>query len=124
MRILAVTASKPSQQALQGAIKVLGHDLLAAEGRRDLFALLPAYHPDIALVILDLDLPDAVGLDVLRELKAHPRFGGLPVLVLTGDQNESEALTAIHAGARDSLSRECTQQDLVTRMFECLGHAA
>lgn len=124
MRILAVTASESAQHALQGAIKVLGYDLLAAESRRELFSLLPAYHPDIALVILDLELPDAAGLDVLHELKTHPRFGRLPVLVLTGKQDESEALTAIHAGARDSLPRECTQQDLVTRMFECLGHAA
>jgi DNA-binding NarL/FixJ family response regulator len=124
MRILTVTACETVQAALKGAIKVLGHDLLAAESRREMLALLPAYHPDIALIILDLDLPDAAGLDALEEVKSHVRFGAIPVLVLINHRADSDAIAAIRAGARDCLPRDCTQQDLVTRMFECLGHAA
>ena len=56
------------------------------------------------LVLLDLGLPDADGLDVLRELKTeHP---DLPVIVLTANDSLANAIESIKLGAFHFLDGE------------------
>ncbi len=55
------------------------------------------------LVILDLDLPDSRGLATCERLiEAHP---GIPVVVLTGADDDSTGVRAIQRGAQDFLSK-------------------
>ena len=53
----------------------------------------------VHLVVLDLNMPDMHGLDVIRFLRTHAKYRELPVMVLTtrGDDTSREA--AMHAGA-------------------------
>jgi two-component system, chemotaxis family, chemotaxis protein CheY len=57
------------------------------------------------LVLLDLNMPDVHGLEVLRFVRTHERFRKLPVVVLTtrGDDESREA--AIEAGASRYLTK-------------------
>jgi serine phosphatase RsbU (regulator of sigma subunit) len=64
-------------------------------------------------VLLDLDLPDATGLDGLRELRAlAPRA---PVVVLTGRSDRSQGLQAVAAGAQDYLLKSELEGPLLVR---------
>lgn len=54
-------------------------------------------------VLLDLGLPDSIGLDTLREIKLAGN--NVPVIVLTGDLNEDMALEAVKHGAQDYLNK-------------------
>ncbi|MCK9594477.1 MAG: ATP-binding protein [Candidatus Omnitrophica bacterium] len=56
---------------------------------------------DIDVVLLDLFLPDSEGIDTL--VKVQARSSGIPVLVLTGLDDESTAIKAMQAGAQDYL---------------------
>ena len=53
----------------------------------------------VSLMVLDLNMPDMHGLEVLRFVRKHPGFRRLPVIVLTtrGDEESRSAATA--AGA-------------------------
>ncbi|MBS0261006.1 MAG: response regulator, partial [Planctomycetes bacterium] len=56
---------------------------------------------DIDVVLLDLALPDSLGLDTFRHVQqAAP---GLPVVVLSGFEDETASMTAVHEGAQDYL---------------------
>jgi PAS domain S-box-containing protein len=57
--------------------------------------------PGVDAVLLDLGLPDSVGLDTLRAIRA--RAPDLPVLVLTGLDDEKTAVQAVQDGAQDYL---------------------
>ncbi|MBP7146921.1 MAG: response regulator [Acidobacteria bacterium] len=63
-----------------------------------------AQEPKPDVVLLDLSLPDASGLDTVR--RALVASVGIPVLVLTGMNDESMALTAVRTGAQDYLLKE------------------
>ena len=67
-----------------------------AEGRR-LFAQLP-----ISLVILDLNLPDGNGLDLLSRLRDR---SALPVLILTANDLEMDQVTGLELGADDYVTK-------------------
>jgi CheY-like chemotaxis protein len=55
--------------------------------------------PVPAVILLDLKLPRVDGLEVLRRIRAHPRFGTLAVVVLTSSAETSDVQAAYAAGA-------------------------
>jgi CheY-like chemotaxis protein len=51
------------------------------------------------IILLDLKLPRVDGLEVLRQLKAHPVFRTIPVVILTTSAEDSDIQTAYYLGA-------------------------
>lgn len=64
---------------------------------------LPHQPPD--LVVLDARLPDGSGFDLCRELKAAPGWEDVPVLVVTGLNDEASVTAAYDAGAIDYVTK-------------------
>jgi DNA-binding response OmpR family regulator len=69
--------------------------------------------------LLDLNLPDSQGLDTLVELQRERP--GVPVVVLTGRNDEELAVKAVQAGAQDCLPKEVFDGGLLARLIR---HAA
>jgi signal transduction histidine kinase len=77
----------------------------------DAAALFPGCAADV--VLLDLSLPDAHGLDTVRRmLEVAPE---IPIIVLTGTDDERLALQAVHAGAQDYLTKGRVEGPLLAR---------
>ncbi|MEO8392594.1 MAG: PAS domain S-box protein [Chloroflexota bacterium] len=55
----------------------------------------------VDLLLLDLSLPDGQGLAILNRVQS--RYARLPIIILSGDDNEALALEAIQHGAQDYL---------------------
>lgn len=64
-------------------------------------------------VLLDLGLPDSQGLDTLKQLCT--RVPDIPILVLTGLQDEQVGLQAVKEGAQDYLIKGQVSESLITR---------
>jgi two-component system, cell cycle sensor histidine kinase and response regulator CckA len=64
-------------------------------------------------VLLDLSLPDSQGLDTFLEL--HRQAPGLPIIVLTGLDDETLAMRAMHEGAQDYLPKGQVDGNLLGR---------
>lgn len=70
--------------------------------------------PDIALVLLDMMLPDVNGLMVLQQVqKMRP---GLPVVMLTGLGSESDVVVGLEMGADDYIGKPFNARVLVARV--------
>jgi CheY-like chemotaxis protein len=54
--------------------------------------------PQPSVILLDLKLPKVSGLDVLRQLKAHPKFNVIPVVVLTTSGEDRDIQEAYRLG--------------------------
>src|SRR6266852_6136674 len=65
------------------------------------------------VVLLDLSLPDAHGLDTLVRAHAHAPSG--PIVVLTGLDDQALAVKAVRAGAQDYLVKGRVDGDLLVR---------
>ncbi len=68
---------------------------------RSLADALLALDAETDCVLLDLGLPDALGLDAVARLRAH--LPAIPLIVLTGLNDEDAGLAAVEAGAQDYL---------------------
>ena len=74
---------------------------------------------ELDVVILDLNLPDKPGLDVLKEVKAlHPP---LPVVILSFHPEEQYALRALKAGASGYLTKESAPEELISALRKILA---
>jgi CheY-like chemotaxis protein len=51
------------------------------------------------VILLDLKLPKVDGLEVLRQMRAHPQFCTMPVVILTTSAEDSDIQTAYQLGA-------------------------
>jgi two-component system chemotaxis response regulator CheY len=77
-----------------------------------------------ALMVLDLNMPDLHGIDVLKFVRSHPSLGRLPVLVLTTRGDDSSRESALNAGATDYMTKPFVPQELavrVRRLLEATG---
>jgi DNA-binding NarL/FixJ family response regulator len=112
MKILVVDDHPLIQQALANALPTLHGplDVLAAVDRDETRTVL-ARHPDCALVLLDLTLPGAHGLDLLVELRRdHPH---LPIVVLSATHDRATVGAAMSAGARGYIAKTSTPDELL-----------
>jgi protein-histidine pros-kinase len=69
------------------------------------------HHPD--LVLLDLDLPDLPGEEVLRRLRAGPSTANVPVVVLSADARPSQITRLLDKGARRFLTKPLNIRELL-----------
>jgi PAS domain S-box-containing protein len=77
------------------------YTVLEAELGRQGLDLWRRYHPDV--VLLDYQLPDVNGLEVLKQLQQSSQQLSLPVVVVTGQGDETLAVEMMKAGAQDYL---------------------
>lgn len=94
-------------------------DVLPAPSASDALRLCRYNHPD--LLLLDLTLPDASGLDVLREIRQADGLGSrfnprLPVIVLSGRGADADRVRGLDAGADDYVVKPFLYEELRARI--------
>jgi len=112
MKILVVDDHPLIQQALAHALPALhgAIDVIAAIDRDEALTAL-ARHPDCALVLLDLTLPGAHGLDLLAQMRRD--FPLLPVVVLSATHDRATVGAAMAAGAQGYIAKTSTPDELL-----------
>jgi two-component system phosphate regulon response regulator PhoB/two-component system alkaline phosphatase synthesis response regulator PhoP len=68
------------------------------------------------LVILDLMLPDADGIDVCKDLKRNSRTAHVPVVMLTARGDEFDRVLGLEIGADDYVTKPFSPKELVARV--------
>jgi DNA-binding NtrC family response regulator len=115
-RILIIDDERPIQLTLEALLGRHGYDAdiagTAATGAR----LLESKKP--ALVLLDLQLPDADGLQMLDQIKTeHP---GIPVIILSAHDSLSNAIESIKRGAFHFISKPYAPEELLSLVEKAL----
>lgn len=68
------------------------------------------------LIILDLNLPKANGIEVLQSLKSYPRLKSIPVIILTTSNNSSDLNAAYEEGAAGYIRKPAVFEDYAKTM--------
>ncbi|HWW17575.1 MAG TPA: PAS domain S-box protein [Candidatus Saccharimonadales bacterium] len=110
--VLLVEDSAVDATLVRGLLRHAGGDPFSVTQARTLAeALRFLGRTDIDLVILDLNLPDSIGLETLRRVVAQ---SALPIVVLTG-ADEAVGIQAMREGAQDYLPKGQLQAPLLAR---------
>jgi len=94
----------------------LGEDLLwvsTVSEATELIGRRKAQSLPLDLILVDMQLPDGTGLDVLRLVRSNPGWAAMPVIVLSGERDHAVVAEAYALGANAFLSKAPKGQSLV-----------
>lgn len=102
-RILLADQSDEAQRSTGSLAAQFGYEIVQARIGADVLGIAVETRP--ALIVLDVQFPDADGRDVLAGLKADPRTEPIPVVVWSGRDFESDRKIALKLGAEDFIEK-------------------
>lgn len=91
------------------------------EAESGLYALEKLALKKIDLMILDLNMPDMHGLEVLRFLRSHDNYKSLPVIILTTRGDEEMKEIALKEGANYYMTKPFNPEELLEKAQDLLN---
>ena len=124
-RILVVEDSTLQQRLSDLVLGSLGHhaDSIGPAGNGgEAFAQL-AQHRDVALILLDVNMPVMNGLEFLERLQREPLLRHIPVVICSSEDREEDIRRGLELGARAYLIKPFRTEHLVELVTRVLGGA-
>jgi len=114
-RLIAVVDDEPDIRELVALhLKKAGFSVRAFPDAGQFQKSLVSSLPD--LVVLDLMLPDADGIDICKDLKRDSRTASVPVVMLTARGDELDRVLGLEIGADDYVTKPFSPKELVARV--------
>jgi two-component system chemotaxis response regulator CheY len=120
-KILSVDDSATMRKVVGRTVAVLGFDLMEANNGEEAIEKIKANPGEVALVILDVNMPVLDGEETLHRMKADPELSDIPVMMLTTESERNRVLGFIQAGAANYLMKPFSGDDLAAKITASLG---
>jgi two-component system phosphate regulon response regulator PhoB len=121
-KVLLVEDERDVATVLAFNLRAEGLEVIAVESASDAFRALAANKFD--LIVLDLMLPDASGLDVCRRLRAEPKTREIPILIASARGEEVDRIVGLELGAEDYVVKPYSVREVVLRARKLLSRHA
>ena len=112
--ILIVEDEPITQKLIAVNLERAGHTVLRAATVPEAAAAIREVLPD--LVLLDWILPNATGVSFARQLRTDQRTKDIPIIMLTGRDQETDKVTGLEAGADDYITKPFSPRELLARI--------
>ncbi|MBU2874532.1 response regulator transcription factor [Marinobacter salexigens] len=113
MRIALLEDQQEQAQHIQSILSERGHDCDSFPTGQSFISA--ALHRSYDLMILDWQIPDMTGIDVLKSVRAQINWP-IPVVFLTQRDSEADIVEALDAGADDFIAKPARAAELVARI--------
>jgi len=113
-RILVVDDEPDILELVQYNLSKAHYDVVGVESGEEALAHLREMLPD--LIVLDLMLPGADGLEVCKALKRDTHTAAIPIVILTARGEEADIVAGLELGADDYLTKPFSPRVLLARI--------
>ncbi len=104
--ILIVDDDVPTLNLIKGAVEQAGFNAIAESHSGRVMELIETMRLDLA--IIDLDMPELSGFDLIKLIKSKQSFANLPIIIYTGKENYQDDLKKIDGMFSDLLRKSST----------------
>jgi two-component system alkaline phosphatase synthesis response regulator PhoP len=118
IKILVVEDEAPIQELLQFNLERSKYRVKVVDSGEEALTVAAQYQPD--LILLDIMLPGADGLEVCKQLKANPETDRIPIIMLTALCEEADIVTGLELGADDYMTKPFSPRVLLARVKAAL----
>ena len=118
-RILIADDDQVTVLLLEGYLEALGYQILVAEDGRQVLPKIEKEMPDV--VLMDIQMPYASGIDLTRQIRSDARFANLPIVALTAFAMESDRERCLEAGMNEYMSKPVKLSELKKMIERLLG---
>ncbi len=117
--IMIVEDSLTDQVAIQRIVESGGHRALVAKSGEDAIEMAIRERPD--LILMDVMMPKMNGFQATRQLSSRPETANIPIIILTGRDQESDRVWGLRQGARDYVVKPPEKNELLSRIAKTLA---
>lgn len=121
-----IVAVDDSGIILKMLVKVLGekYDLHAFSGGMRALQFMKDKDRTPDLIILDIDMPEINGYEMLKAIKEKEHLKDVPVIFLTSNSDKNHVVRAVAGGARDYVVKPIDEDILMEKVRAALEEAA
>ncbi len=112
-RVMVVDDSPLACAFVQDGLVSLGYEVICFQDPYEALEQVGKVQP--AIVLSDLDMPGIDGMELCRRLKEGPTRA-MPVIILTANDNDTERVKGLRAGADDYVNKSASMDELAARM--------
>ena len=117
-KILVVEDEAPIQELLQFNLERKKYRVKMVDSGEKALSTAGKYMPD--LILLDIMLPGADGLEVCKSLKGDPKTARIPIIMLTALSEEADIVAGLELGADDYVTKPFSPRVLLARVKAAL----
>lgn len=117
-KILIVDDQATNRFLLSALLQKEFYTIIEASDGIEAIEVVKNEEPD--LILLDIEMPNKDGFDTCKELKANPKTGHIPIIIVTARQKQIQRNKGLEAGADDYLVKPINPQILIARVRNLL----
>jgi len=109
--ILIVEDSATTRALIRAVIEDMGdYNTVEAGSGFEALKLLPTQ--EISLVITDVNMPDINGLELIHFIKSNPRYGNIPLIIVSTERSEEDKKRGMALGAMAYITKPFKAHEL------------
>ncbi|MDH3218978.1 MAG: ATP-binding protein [Gammaproteobacteria bacterium] len=117
LNILVAEDNKVNQQVIEGILRNAGHNIRIASTGEKTLDILSDEMEKVDMLIMDMNMPEISGVEVVKSLRFMDTSGQLPIIMLTADATPEAREASLNAGANRFLTKPIDARGLL----ECIA---
>src|SRR6202035_4326263 len=114
-KVLLVDDDSRNIFARSSVLERRGMKVLTSTTGREAIELIDST-PDLAIVLMDIMMPEMDGHQTMQVIRANPEFGRLPIIALTAKSMKGDREKCLDAGASDYLAKPVNTEQLLSAL--------
>jgi two-component system chemotaxis response regulator CheY len=115
MRALVIDDSRTVRTILGKILREIGMEVVEASNGLEALTQLEQ-HPDIELMLVDWNMPQMNGFELLRAVRAQRDYDRVRILMVTSEAQTDHVVQALSAGANEYLMKPFNKDVLVAKL--------
>ena len=113
---LVVDDSRAIRTILSKTLRELGFEVREAGNGIEALEVIQAEKTAVALILIDWNMPEMNGLELLKELRKKPEFSSLVVVMVTAETEMDRIAEALEAGANEYVMKPFTKDIIIGKL--------
>jgi len=122
MKVLVVDDSSVIRRIIKLTVDLLQMETIEAQDGIEALKIISQKYNEINLILMDWNMPEKSGYEVLVEIKSNKQYKDIPVMMVTTEGKSTNIVAAIKAGAANYLIKPFSSEELAEKILECLGN--
>ena len=114
LRVLLVDDSRTQLYALEKILNAVGITTITAENGKQ--GILMARHKRPDIILMDIVMPEINGFQATRYLTRHTDTAHIPIIIISGSNQESDKAWGLKLGARDFMHKPVNKDELLSKL--------
>lgn len=117
-KILAIDDHPETLDIVVATLRSHGYTVVGSRNPLQGLAIFEKVNPD--LVLVDMNMPQMDGKDVVRRIRAHPQYGNVPIIMFTAEGQPDQKMQGFEAGVDDYLMKPTEPDEMIARIESML----